>query len=205
MDITFIYIVQGPVRAHKNRLTENQLESLNAFLEIERNDLINRVSITINQKLLTNKDFIDTFLQVFLLADIFASSKNYQFLIDNRDYEYYLEKYLLAIWIKGYDQSRITKFQNEINIGFKIDLSAFDYESVEQSNRTKNFDELEMLIDNNNSTTFWSKISDLDLSTFESCTCTKNVTDMTMKNYTNMQMYNIWYTEGYNKLKAINL
>ncbi|KAF0387348.1 hypothetical protein F8M41_011248 [Gigaspora margarita] len=125
----------------ENRLTENQLESLNAFLEIERNNLINRVSITINQKLLTNKDFIDTFLQVFLLAVIFASSKNYQFLIDNRDYKYFLGKYLLAILIKGYDQSRITKFQNEINIGFKIDLSAFDYESVEQSNRTKNFDE----------------------------------------------------------------
>ncbi|KAF0530826.1 hypothetical protein F8M41_011992 [Gigaspora margarita] len=84
----------------KNKLTEKQLESLNAFLEIERNDLINGMSITINQKLLINKDFIDTFLQVFSLVIIFACSKNFQFLIDNRNYEYFLGKYLLAILIK---------------------------------------------------------------------------------------------------------
>ncbi|CAG8780936.1 35854_t:CDS:1 [Gigaspora margarita] len=159
-----------------NKLTEANLALLNEFLEIEKNDVINGISINIHQKLLTNKDFIDTFLQVFSLTIIFASSKNYQFFINNRDYEYFLGRYLLAMLIKGFDRSRIIVFQKEEKIGFNIDLSNFGFEPVVENNideisAANYFQVLETSIENYNElkgtgTTLWKIISGLDLSTF---------------------------------------
>ncbi|CAG8696568.1 19773_t:CDS:2, partial [Dentiscutata erythropus] len=165
-----------------NKLTETKLVLLNEFLEIERNNLINGLSITINQKLLTNKEFIDTFLQVFSICIIFTRSKNYQFLIDNKDYEYFLGRYLSVMLIIGYDQSRITKFQNEEKIGFNIDLSTHEFILSETNNETGDWDMLEALIEEHNKP---NNLSPFGLSNF-----TENDTDETMESNTDETMGN---------------